>query len=61
MFMIPLLCLICTRQKIEYYVSSLAKVFKNIMRQAGNYYLPIAIVAKGNNAIFILKLKLEIT
>lgn len=35
--------------------------FLNIMRQAGNEYLPIAIFAKGNNAIFILKLKLEIT
>lgn len=29
------------------------------MRQAGNYYLPIARFAKGNNAIFIFKLKIR--
>lgn len=29
------------------------------MRQAGNYYLPIARFAKGNNSIFIFKLKIR--
>lgn len=33
--------------------------FENIMRQAGNYNLPIARFAKGNNSIFIFKLKIK--